>query len=470
MVGHLGRYLATLVCVAFFGVVWASSAAALPQSTHVLLVPNAYGAAGHGGDFPLSGFPGGYAPSFTTGGLSLIQNGQLAGYDTVVLVQECSIGTNLADATFKSNLESFVANGGKLIIWDSECQNTNYSNFVYPFTTNNPGAAGAYGTLTDVEASALSDPNPASASYVNTAAVGSHTDAVGDANVMTSQDPHWYVDLTATNTNNVTGPVQTYARYGSGIIIYNGLDMDVIGSGFDPATSSGQDQLARIWLLDLQLGWNPDTLPSAVKVFGLSITPNPATADPGAPVTLTVHASQAALPKAGVVVSFSVTSGPNAGVTGTATTDAGGNATFSYTGSAGGTDTVTASASFGNTAVSDTSTVVWGGGAVYVPSDTITSTYLCWNRDMVNPIAYIDKTADEMWKTGNYVEPQAIIGNVVGGTNIGAYHLVCNAPSTMHITEWGIGGSGEVYDPIALAQYHREHAGTNDLNVYHIWK
>lgn len=63
-----------------------------------------------------------------------------------------------------------------------------------------------------------------------------------------------------------------------------------------------------------------------------------------------------------------------------------------------------------------------------LPSDELSSTYLCWNREMVDPVAYTDKVADAMWKTGNYFEPQAILGNVEGGTNIGAYHLVCNAP------------------------------------------
>lgn len=105
-----------------------------------------------------------------------------------------------------------------------------------------------------------------------------------------------------------------------------------------------------------------------------------------------------------------------------------------------------------------------------VPSDTISSSYLCWNRWMTNPVAYIDRTADTMWKTGNYVEPQAILGNVVGGTNIGAYHLVCNAPATMTMTDLGLGGSGEVYNAAAMAAYHATHPGGNDLNVYHIWK
>jgi len=104
------------------------------------------------------------------------------------------------------------------------------------------------------------------------------------------------------------------------------------------------------------------------------------------------------------------------------------------------------------------------------PSDTIASSYLCWNREMVNPVAYIDRTADEMWKTGRYFEPQAILGNVAGGTNIGAYHLVCNAPDTMKVTGLGLGGSGEVYSAEAMLAYHAAHAGMNDLNIYHIWK
>jgi hypothetical protein len=99
------------------------------------------------------------------------------------------------------------------------------------------------------------------------------------------------------------------------------------------------------------------------------------------------------------------------------------------------------------------------------------SSYLCWNHVMVNPVAYADTVADEMWTTGKYYEPQAIFGTVVDGTNVGAYHLVCNAPSTMQPTALGLGGSGEVYDAPAMAAYHTNHSlSGNDLNVYHIWE
>lgn len=100
------------------------------------------------------------------------------------------------------------------------------------------------------------------------------------------------------------------------------------------------------------------------------------------------------------------------------------------------------------------------------------SSYLCWNHEMTSPVAYLDSVADEMWLTGKYYEPQAVLGVVEGGTNIGAYHLVCNAPETLKITDLGIGGSGEVYGVEAMTAYHADHPGTahNDLNVYHIYK
>jgi hypothetical protein len=101
--------------------------------------------------------------------------------------------------------------------------------------------------------------------------------------------------------------------------------------------------------------------------------------------------------------------------------------------------------------------------------DNGSSSYLCWNHEMVNPVAYFDSVADEMWMTGNYFEPQAVLGNVDGGTNIGAYHLVCNAVSTLSPTGWGLGGSGEVYAPAIMDAYHAIHSNFNDLNLYHIF-
>jgi hypothetical protein len=121
-------------------------------------------------------------------------------------------------------------------------------------------------------------------------------------------------------------------------------------------------------------------------------------------------------------------------------------------------------------ATSDCVPVTVGEVPAVVEPPTLASSYLCWNRQMTDPIAYLDSVADQMWATGGYFEPQAILGNVVGGTNVGAYHLVCNAPSTMVQTAEGLSGSGEVYTAEQLKAYHQDHPTGNDLNVYHIYK
>jgi uncharacterized repeat protein (TIGR01451 family) len=73
---------------------------------------------------------------------------------------------------------------------------------------------------------------------------------------------------------------------------------------------------------------------------------------------LTRGASTGALP--GVTITFTVTSGPNAGMSGTAVTDNSGNASFSYAGTKTGTDQITASGNDGGAApATATATVTW---------------------------------------------------------------------------------------------------------------
>jgi len=65
-------------------------------------------------------------------------------------------------------------------------------------------------------------------------------------------------------------------------------------------------------------------------------------------------------PLQGASIAFKVASGPNAGAGGAVSTDASGNATFSYTGTASGTDTVGASTSNpAGTITSNTVSVIW---------------------------------------------------------------------------------------------------------------
>jgi hypothetical protein len=362
---HIRRTVvaSTAVLALIFGVVSFATInpAQAAASQKVAFVPSDSGQAGNGGTLPTAGFPGGYAPTFTDVSLASIRDGAtdpLPAFDTVVLVQVCDIGTYLGNTQFRTRLENFVKNGGKLIIWDSECASTDYSKFLYPFTTNNPGAMGESGTLTIAEQNALGNSSPASPQYVDVSLVSSDTDAVGDANVFVTKDQDWCVAMNATNSLGVNGPVVNYARAGTGLIFYTGLDMDVLSATmtFDPTSTAGDEHLARIWMNQLQASSN---LPCGVLAYGLTLTPPTATLAQGATHTLTATMFDNGVGVPGVTVTFSVT-GANAGITGTGVTDADGKATFSYKGTNAGNDTVTASGAIpGAAPIEKTATVTW---------------------------------------------------------------------------------------------------------------
>src|SRR5439155_25209596 len=108
-------------------------------------------------------FLGGYSLDFIDRDPLQIGNVALAdplvGFDTAVLVGICDIGSSsfLGNPTFRDRLQAFLPRGGKLIIWDSECRETDYSKCVVPFTTTNPGAGGQISDLLqDVEENTLS--------------------------------------------------------------------------------------------------------------------------------------------------------------------------------------------------------------------------------------------------------------------------------------------------------------------------
>ncbi len=165
--------------------------------------------------------------------------------------------------TAKNDLNNWVSAGHKLIIYDSDSCNAtdnttpDWSWLAFPFVTNNPGQLGSNnGSLSVVENDSLASADPSSPYYIDTGAVTVNTDAVGDANVMVTHNMNWYGNMSAVNANGVHGWVHTYATLGSGIVIYNGLDTDYIGT--DPG-------LQKNWLQELQQPWNPDGLPHSVS-------------------------------------------------------------------------------------------------------------------------------------------------------------------------------------------------------------
>jgi hypothetical protein len=325
----------------------------------VALVPSASGLSGNGGLLPLSGFPGGFSPTFTNLAPATIRDAPsdpivAGGYDTVVLVQIDSIQDWLSNATFMSRIDDFVFNGGKLIIWDSECQQNNYSSFVFShlggdlsFTVDTPGPMGsADGQIRIVENNTLSTNDTASVSYVNTAAISGGWD-IGDANAMVTSSPNWCTDMVVRNVHGTVGPVQTYARYGNGLVIWNGLDMDYM-SYYDSVIANdnnGGHNLHYIWYLQLKQQWNPDNLPCGIHTAGITVTPVQSTNPTGTmhTVTATIR-DNLANPIVNITVNFTIYSGPNAGLKNTNVTNANGEAYFSWTSASAGTDKINATA------------------------------------------------------------------------------------------------------------------------------
>jgi hypothetical protein len=326
------------------------------QSSNVVMIggPNV----ASGGTLPTSGPAGGLGDfTFTSMAPGSVSLANLAGYDTVVLnvaSTQMACDANTLSATAKADLNTFVANGGKMIIYDSECNfggSVDYSWLSYPFTTTNPGPIGyPGGTLTIVEDNVLSHNTITNPHYIDTAAITSQTDAVSDMNVvdLTSVDPHWGLDMTGTNYLGDSGAVHICARSGTGLYIYNGLDMDYIVSAVGP---SGGGQLAKTWLQELQAPMSGQDAPiCGIPPIGIALIPGSATNMVGEDHMVTATLTDLfGIPKVGVLVTFEVTSGPNAGTTGTCSTnadctsDANGQVSFTFTGDAGvGTDVIVA--------------------------------------------------------------------------------------------------------------------------------
>jgi hypothetical protein len=338
----------TIFVIAFFAFgLFTNSTHALvfPRSSNVAMVPNNSSING-GSLYVGSSWPD--SPGFTFTNLSpvTIADGTQAdpitagGYDTVVLMlMDFSFATYWADADFSSRILNFVNGGGKLILYTSESSVASFGTFVYPFTVDTPGQTGSSGgTLVNIADDTLSSSNTADASYIDLALIVSQTDAVGDCNVMTSVDSHWYIDLTAINVANVGGPAHTYAFYGAGLIIFNGLDIDYASTA--PTNANGAGAIGMVWWRELC----GQTLGPGQSVSGLTLTPATATNDVGVMHTVTALVKDTINnPIAGVVVNFTIISGPNAGLSGSATTDSNGEATFSWTSLVVGTDTVEAS-------------------------------------------------------------------------------------------------------------------------------
>jgi hypothetical protein len=104
--------------------------------------------------------------------------------------------------------------------------------------------------------------------------------------------------------------------------------------------------LAKTWQQELLVPFDPtpySALPCGVTVVGITLTPMTATNVIGTSHTVTATLKDLLNnPQSGIVTTITVTTGPNAGVTASGTTNASGQVTFSYTSSMIGTDQIQA--------------------------------------------------------------------------------------------------------------------------------
>ena len=121
--------------------------------------------------------------------------------------------------------------------------------------------------------------------------------------------------------------------------------------GIDPANCGGSNESTQ---------WVSIGAPPCPTGAVLTESPASQTHNVGSNATVTANFSACGGALQGATVNFAVTSGPNAGHTGSGTVDGSGNATFTYSSSHVGTDTVVASVTnAGGTITSNSVSVVW---------------------------------------------------------------------------------------------------------------
>lgn len=86
---------------------------------------------------------------------------------------------------------------------------------------------------------------------------------------------------------------------------------------------------------------------------------------------------------------------------------------------------------------------ITAGACPYTPAEN--HVFLCYSKFQVDPGVWPVSQAQALLQSG-YWEPSALSGTTAGGTNLGAFHLVCNPPASMKPSGSSIGGDGTAND------------------------
>ncbi len=275
------------------------TAHAAPASSHVVVVSDFSDDAciGRGAIPHLA--PAFSAFTFKFQDLHLPSHAVLAGNDTVLL-NFCSpqlrCNSDNLSAADKTTLLSFVTGGGKMIIYDSECGGLGLPAVDYSWLppglqmrTSSPGPTSQScptAAVCDLFKSpgepdtTLSAKNPSSPYYVDNVnrgvvgAIETFSDAVGDSNNLLAAGNQWCADLDSVNGLGHLGHTHAYSKpselggtaAGTGLIIYNGLDINEMSATSDPTAVDGPGYQAKLWFQELKQPWNPTDLPCGAPI------------------------------------------------------------------------------------------------------------------------------------------------------------------------------------------------------------
>jgi hypothetical protein len=277
--------------------VFASPAMAFTVSHNVAMIPSnqpspAEGYQNQDGVLPISSTVAGNPSesfgkfSFTDVGLNQITSAELSKFDTVALNE---VKTTQLSSSAKAALAQFVANGGKLLIHDSdETHGNDYSWLLgQPTGTTVVGASCndcglSSGTSTISVNTGLISANPADPSYVNIAEMKQYTDAVGDANLLTSLGQGWFAAAQGANAKNEQGAQIAYATPGTGLVVYNGFDTDMV---MPTATSPWRCVMDPNTHYDCPAGAAHETVDWVAQMWYNELNESPQAAGPGLPAT-----------------------------------------------------------------------------------------------------------------------------------------------------------------------------------------
>jgi hypothetical protein len=335
--------------------------------------------------------------------------GALAPNDTVILYQVCDIASH--PKTIEA-INTFLTNGGKVMLFDADrCAPgfgglADYSTFLFPFKTSSPGPCCAGGSYLTVVPSTLT----------SGLVVGPQEgDAVNDANIFESFSGAWCASITAENRLGAKGFVEATAQTPAG-----GL---VIFEGEDNWFTFGPTPHLRLVFDDvLKQDWAPAGLPCTIPASLISLSPPTQTHATGTTAMVTAKVVDIeGKPVEKVEVEFEVKNGPNKGKKGTMTTDASGEASFSYTGGPSpGTDEVVASFvdSLKNKHTSNTVDVIWEDAKIEAMGQNLSGTEGAEASGTVATFTDPDKsaTASEYSATIEWGDGSSSTGTVTGGS------------------------------------------------------